>query len=214
MNTNEQEERALDALIAGCIRAVGPLHEACSADSIAPTHAHELSLEDKLEVTKVRTALFRDTPPSTFGGLPLSMSRHLGTVLERIRDAYGFDAGMIYLVDLTDMRLRCAASIGCTGLGIENGHYSYDLRETTLVTQVFLEGRGRFVADEHLTGEASATSVTNCDVRGPLAGVPLSYDGQVVGVLISWSRLSPPPSPAHIEWLRPFTDLSHYQSCM
>jgi GAF domain-containing protein/two-component sensor histidine kinase len=136
----------------------------------------------------------------------------LGTILDSVRVLFGFDGGIIYLVDPMNGLLSCEAFISAKRLQIKKPQdFSYRLDETAFATWVYheKEKKGEFVQDPRSDPRFNAKGLDAFQIDGPVIGVPLEDAGQVVGVLIVWNTSGPtPPAPHHLGELAPLARLA------
>ena len=69
----------------------------------------------------------------------------LASILESVRDIYGFDAGIIYIADYTERILRCSAYIGCEDLDVDPKEILiYRFEDHSIPTKMLRENKGWF----------------------------------------------------------------------
>jgi PAS domain S-box-containing protein len=136
----------------------------------------------------------------------------LASLLESVREIYGFDAGLIYVADYQAHLLRCRTWMGCEHLKCKPETFSYRFQDKSLATQIFRGVRGftegYFSRNPKRDHRINQRGRRRFDIRSPIVGVPLRFGDRVVGVLVVWSRQSRPPTRAHLEHLKPLAKLA------
>jgi len=135
--------------------------------------------------------------------------RVLNSILEGVRGLNGFDSGIIYIADYTEGKLVNSAYISGKKLEIdETEPFSYKFSTFSLATRVFLERRGIFVDDPTDTQQVNPMGISVFKIEGPVIGMPLIVEGNVVGVLVVWTTTGPAPTPNRMKDLEAFADLA------
>ena len=131
------------------------------------------------------------------------------SILESVRDIYGFDAGVIYIVDHIDQVLRCSAYMGCEHVNVDpKEQLIYRFDDLAIATKVLRENQGYFSHNPATDPKFDPTGVRIFQICGPLIAVPMSFGDKAVGVLVVWSRQNHLITPAHIERLEPFARIA------
>lgn len=131
-------------------------------------------------------------------------------ILESVRDIYRLGSSIIYIADDTKHILRCSAFINEEENEIDHPEeFSYLYEDIALATEVFRTKVGYFCEEPSLDPIVNRKGLTAFKIRSPIAGVPLIFDKQVVGVLVGWSNSNPQlVQRSHIEELKPFARLA------
>ena len=62
----------------------------------------------------------------------------LKKILEGVRDVFGFEAGIIYIPDYTNRRLRGCSFIGCEGCDLDDDEFIYGFDERAPLRRCFM----------------------------------------------------------------------------
>jgi signal transduction histidine kinase/GAF domain-containing protein len=131
-------------------------------------------------------------------------SEILDEVLSVVRDIYGVDAGLIFLVDADAGSLRCSASMGCDG-----GDFSYGLEEESLAAAVFHDRKGQYIEDPRMNPICNRRGLHKFDIQSPIVAVPLLFRNKSVGVLVVWHRVHRNLlNEKHVSEIEPFARLA------
>lgn len=120
----------------------------------------------------------------------------LKSVLLGVRAYSGCDASLIYYADCSERVLRCVASLGCDHLRKNPKTLRFRFEDKSLACKVFCEKLPYFSADAETDPVINQEGRAQFEIQGPIAGMPLIYDGRAVGVIVVWSREGTPPTPA------------------
>lgn len=131
----------------------------------------------------------------------------LWTILEEVYRATGFTSGIVYLADYRAARLTIVGTRQCPKIAPDKLSRMWRFVDRSFATKVFLEQRPYFAEDPSNNVFVNRRGLEAFGVRGPLLGVPITFQHFIVGVLVVWSEGTPQPKETDWERLRPFTEL-------
>ena len=136
----------------------------------------------------------------------------LEQLLKVLQEAHGLDGGIVYVADYKKQILRCEAFISGSrdSVTLNNPReFSYAFSEVSLATRVFLSGTPRFIRDPFSSSDVNVAGLKAFQIAGPLVGIPLHFQGTVVGVLVQWSGdPERQPTEESIGALEPFASVA------
>lgn len=151
----------------------------------------------------VETIRFREVAHAIIEDLP-PRAETLETILDGMREIYGFNAGLIYLANHESRQLDCSACIG-----VDGRDFSLSFDEPSLATKVFGEREGHWIEDPTNSDVPSRRGIERFNIRSSVIGVPLLFRDEPVGVLVVWHKEASDFAKAeHIEALKPFARLA------
>lgn len=135
----------------------------------------------------------------------VATSELVPALLSQIDKLYGLNAGLVFLADAAKTQLKCVATYGCPNApSNKNFPFGYAVDEPSLATLVFRNGRDVFVNDPHNDNRMNRLGVEAFGIDGPIVGVPIISNNEVIGVLVAWDRDKRPKSPRVGNLLNPF----------
>ncbi len=132
----------------------------------------------------------------------------LSSILERVRDTYDLDRGVVYVAEETGGLLRLGAQIGCEGQQHLVGSYTHEMSKDSLAASVWRTGEPVYSERPRQDPRVLKEGLDIFGIQGPLLGLPLIHSGKTLGVLICWSFEGPPPRPEHQRRLAPFAQVA------
>jgi GAF domain-containing protein len=135
------------------------------------------------------------------------LSRIARDVLESVRAVYGFDRGIIFFPDYNHKELRAFAQIGFDR-DLDQQPFAFEFCKPSFAGHVFFGRKADWVADPETDPRVCRVGVDEFEIKSPLLGIPLVYDGHPVGVMVLWSENYPPPRKEHTEELTVFAKLA------
>jgi GAF domain-containing protein len=150
---------------------------------------------------------------------PMSSREFLHRILITVRNLYDLDGGIMYVADHGTRRLVCEEFITPKSLRITDPHeVRYSFEDASLASSVFRDRRPIFVSDPRSSSMINQHGRATFGIEGPVLGMPLQYNGQIVGVLVTWGHTpTSQPTQEHARWLQPFVDgaaaaIANYQT--
>lgn len=134
--------------------------------------------------------------------------RLLVSILERVRETYGFNRGMIYVAEEMGGRLRLGAQMGLAEQSELVGKYTLEMSGGSLAALVWRTAEPVFREKPQRDRSLADDSLDLYKIDGPVLGLPLIHSGKTLGVLICWSCDGPPPRPEHQRDLAPFAQVA------
>jgi PAS domain S-box-containing protein len=129
-------------------------------------------------------------------------------LLESLKAAYGFDAGLIYLVDESQKRLRCVAYMDTPEHAVDFHDITFAVDGHSIASKVVRDGEAYWAENFQRDAQADKTNPIAATIRGPVVAVPLASEQRIIGALVVWARHGIPPEPRHKELLTPFALLA------
>ncbi len=155
--------------------------------------------------TSIRHALASLSAPARVYAEPKKL---LVSILERVRETYGFDRGLIYVAEEMSNLLRLGAQMGDHHHEQLVGRYTHGANMDSLAVRVWKSGEPLYSERPREDSRVSQDGLDVFGIEGPLLGFPLVHSGKTVGVLIGWSSDGPKPRFEHQQQLAPFAQLA------
>ncbi len=153
----------------------------------------------------LRDALVSLSAPARVFAKPQKL---LASILERVRDTYGFDRGVIYVADEMANLLRLGAQIGCDDQQHLVGNYTHERSKRSLAAHAWRTGDPVYSERPKRDRRVFKRDLDRFKIEGPLLGLPLVHAGKTLGVLLCWSLNGVPPRREHQRQLAPFAHLA------
>ena len=136
-----------------------------------------------------------------------SPTRLFSSILERVRETYGFDRGIIYTAEEISGVLRLSAQMGCDHLHHLVGTYVHPLDHRSLAAHVWRKKEAAYSSNPRRDRRVSRQGLDQWSISGPLMALPLIHSGKALGVLVCWSEDGPVPLKLHVHQLAPFAQV-------
>ncbi len=137
-----------------------------------------------------------------------SLDTLLDTVLDSLRDGYGFRKAILYTPQKS--KLKCRASLGCGLLPVPAEHFWYDLDEESAAVHVFNDAENEIVVSYMPSRDSlfSTWGLTFFQILcGPLLITPMMYAERKIGVVVAWGRTEN-LQPEDVPRLKSFANLA------
>jgi len=135
----------------------------------------------------------------------------LKSILDTVREVYGFEAGLIFTADYDNQILRCQAAVGCDSLDLDPTKCELEFGQKSPATMVLRTEQGLFSTNPDREWRVHRRGHPLFRRNTPLVGVPLVFQNKVVGVLLAWGAKTPPPTPELIARLGPLAKLAAWK---
>jgi hypothetical protein len=168
--------------------ALSPEHLEVLYDRARTGPIEAMSYSDLLDFAKEHYSSTRQiVVPSLHYGLPNS-NELIAELLEELQSKYGMKAGLLFLAEPNERRLRTIAGVGLQDSD-RFASFSYSFDEASVATRVFRTGEPYLAVRPEYDATVSQRGLEYFQIRGSVIGLPVIEKGRgkVTGVLIAWT---------------------------
>ncbi len=131
-------------------------------------------------------------------------------ILKIVKSIHPYEGSIIYYADYQEGKLICKAYI--TSKVVDNdacAKLSYDFSDSSFATLILNSKQPEFVPAPLVDPRVNRIGLEAFKIDGPLAGIPLTFQDKVVGVLVMWTAAEQSPlTKGSVAALEPFARIA------